>query len=78
MCLRFNVAKMDLEPGSSANVRILRFDTATRRILSAALPPHGNPPAEPCARGYSEPMQNLADLGVCSCERRDLAKSIVK
>lgn len=55
MCLRFSVAEMDLEPGSSANVRILRFDAATRRILSAALPPHGSPPAEPCASGFSEP-----------------------
>lgn len=47
MCLGLNVAKMNLEPGSSTNVRILRFDTATRRILSAALPP--------CARDDSEP-----------------------
>lgn len=53
MCLGLNVAKMDLGPGSSANVRILRFDTATRRILSAALPPQISLPVADCGLGGS-------------------------
>lgn len=42
MCLPYCIAKMDLEPGASANVRILRFDTATRMILASATFPRAS------------------------------------